>query len=179
MGERLTAEAFADLVQAQRTGAGRWKARCPAHADRSPSLSIRAGADGRILLHCFAGCALDSILAALKLARRDLFAGPPPSPEQTAALRAMQEARERDAKARRKARNDALIRVERFQAAVNKLGAKLVRSPENDVLAEVFHAACWQLHRAETEAEQWNPMRRVSAQDRKDFEQSERIIRTV
>jgi len=84
----MTAAAFAALVQAQRTGAGRWKARCPAHNDRSPSLSIRAGDDGRVLVLCRAGCALDSILSALKLAKRDLFAGPPPSPEQTAAIQA-------------------------------------------------------------------------------------------
>jgi len=179
MGEKLTAELFADLVQAQRTGAGRWKARCPAHADRSPSLSIRAGNDGRVLLRCFAGCALDSILGALRLARRDLFAGPPPSPEQAAALRAAQQAREREARARRRARIDALIRVERLQAVVNRLGAKLARSPERDDLAALFHATCSQLHEAETEAEQWNPMRRVSAQDRTDFEQSEPTIRTV
>lgn len=56
----MTADAFAGLVQAQRTGAGRWKARCPAHADCSPSLSIRAWSDGHVLLHCFAGCALES-----------------------------------------------------------------------------------------------------------------------
>jgi hypothetical protein len=87
----MTADAFADLVQAQRTGAGRWKARCPAHADRSPSLSIRAGDDGRVLVLCRAGCSLDSILAGLKLAKRDLFAGPPPSLEQTAAIQAARE----------------------------------------------------------------------------------------
>jgi len=56
----MTAEAFAALVAASRTGSGRWQARCPAHQHRSPSLSIRAGSDGRVLLHCFAGCALGS-----------------------------------------------------------------------------------------------------------------------
>ena len=32
-------------------------ARCPAHPDRTPSLSVREGVDGRVLLHCWAGCA--------------------------------------------------------------------------------------------------------------------------
>ena len=32
-------------------GGGRYKALCPAHADRSPSLSICEGDDGRVLLH--------------------------------------------------------------------------------------------------------------------------------
>jgi hypothetical protein len=50
---------------------GRWKGRnglcrCPAHADRRPSLSVADGRDGRLLLRCFAGCAFDDILAALR-----------------------------------------------------------------------------------------------------------------
>jgi len=42
-------------------------ARCPAHEDRSPSLSWRELADGRILLHCFAGCSVADVLGALGL----------------------------------------------------------------------------------------------------------------
>jgi len=161
----MTTAAFAALVQAQRTGAGRWKARCPAHNDRSPSLSIRAGDDGRVLVLCRAGCALDSILSALKLAKRDLFAGPPPSPEQTAAIQAAREAHQQAARAERKARLAALDRVEKLQAVVNALGAKLARSPEDDKLAELFHMACDRLHAAETEADKYYPMRRVDAQE--------------
>ena len=56
------------------TGEGRWIARCPAHADRSPSLSVATGDDDdRVLLHCFAGCATDDIVAGLGLEVRDLF----------------------------------------------------------------------------------------------------------
>jgi len=162
----MTAAAFADLVQAQRTGAGRWKARCPAHADRSPSLSIRAGDDGRVLVLCRAGCALESILAALKLAKRDLFAGPPPSPQQQAAIQAAREAHQQAARAERMARLAALDRAGKLQAVVNKLGAKLARSPENDALNQLFHSACDRLHAAETEADKYYPMRRVDAQDK-------------
>lgn len=162
----MTADAFADLVQAQRIGAGRWKARCPAHNDRSPSLSIREGDDGRVLVLCRAGCALESILAALKLAKRDLFAGPPPSPEQTAAIQAARETHQQAARAERKARLAALDRMEKLQAVVNTLGAKLARSPENDALHQLFHSACDRLHAAETEADKHYPMRRVDAQDK-------------
>ena len=56
----------------QRQG-NRWSARCPAHADRSPSLSIKEGDDGRLLLHCFAGCDSKSICNALGLTLADLF----------------------------------------------------------------------------------------------------------
>ena len=174
----MTADAFADLVRAQRIGAGRWKARCPAHNDRSPSLSIREGDDGRVLVLCRAGCSLDSILAALKLAKRDLFAGPPPSPAQTAAIQAAREARQQGARAERKARLDALSQVEKWEAVVNALGAKLARLPDNDVrgaeLTRLFHMACDRLHAAEVEADKYYPMRRVEAQDKEmSREQSE------
>jgi putative DNA primase/helicase len=48
---------------------GRWSpqggmCRCPAHDDRTPSLSVRLGRS-RLLLHCFAGCRASDILRAL------------------------------------------------------------------------------------------------------------------
>ena len=43
-----------------------WMARCPAHDDRKPSLSIRDANDGKILLHCHAGCGQDRVIAALQ-----------------------------------------------------------------------------------------------------------------
>jgi hypothetical protein len=52
--------------------------RCPAHPDRTPSLSVTQAEDGRWLLHCFAGCHPDEILAAAGLGWLDLF---PDAPE--------------------------------------------------------------------------------------------------
>lgn len=57
---------------------GRWSgnqgvACCPAHDDRTPSLSLADGADGRLLLHCHAGCTFTDIQAALR--GRGLIAG--------------------------------------------------------------------------------------------------------
>lgn len=46
---------------------------CPAHEDRVPSLSITEGQDGRVLIHCFAGCDTSDVVAALGLGFRDLF----------------------------------------------------------------------------------------------------------
>ncbi len=57
----------------KQTGAGRWIARCPAHEDKSPSLSIRETDDGRVLLHDFGGCETGDVLAALGLGFADLF----------------------------------------------------------------------------------------------------------
>lgn len=56
-----------------RAASSGWIARCPAHADRSPSLSIREGRDGRTLLRCFAGCDSTAIVRALGLSIADLF----------------------------------------------------------------------------------------------------------
>lgn len=61
------------LDKVKTAGAGKWKACCPAHADRDPSLSIREAADGTVLLHCWAGCETRDVLAAVGLELRDLF----------------------------------------------------------------------------------------------------------
>lgn len=47
--------------------------RCPAHADKGPSLSIAEASDGRILMHCFAGCSVTDVCAAVGLSLDDLF----------------------------------------------------------------------------------------------------------
>jgi 5S rRNA maturation endonuclease (ribonuclease M5) len=39
---------------------------CPAHDDRNPSLSLKDADDGRVLVHCHAGCDQARVLAALK-----------------------------------------------------------------------------------------------------------------
>lgn len=52
---------------------GQWTARCPAHEDKGPSLAIRENPDGRILLHCFAGCPVDNVLGALGMTMDELF----------------------------------------------------------------------------------------------------------
>jgi len=46
--------------------------RCPAHDDRRASLSVGRGDDGRMLLHCQAGCAVDAVLQAAGLTWADL-----------------------------------------------------------------------------------------------------------
>jgi hypothetical protein len=61
------------LAGVRRSGSG-WVARCPAHDDRRPSLSIAEGEDGRVLLYCHAGCATRDVVAAMGLRMADLFA---------------------------------------------------------------------------------------------------------
>lgn len=60
------------LSDVRETSSG-WVARCPAHADDTPSLSIAEAPSGAVLLHCFGGCPTTAVLAALGLEWRDLF----------------------------------------------------------------------------------------------------------
>ncbi|MCK4414944.1 MAG: hypothetical protein KAY32_15525 [Candidatus Eisenbacteria sp.] len=46
---------------------------CPAHEDRTPSLSVSEGEDGRVLIRCHAGCSIEDVIAALELRMADLF----------------------------------------------------------------------------------------------------------
>ena len=50
-----------------------YAALCPAHDDHNASLSIAEGDDGRILLHCWAGCETRDVVAAVGLSLSDLF----------------------------------------------------------------------------------------------------------
>lgn len=61
------------LEKVRKSGNGRWVCRCPAHDDKGPSLAIRELDDGRILLHCFAGCETASVLDAIGMTFDDLF----------------------------------------------------------------------------------------------------------
>ena len=55
-----------------RKGTRGWIARCPAHLDRTPSLSIAEGEKG-VLLKCFAGCAVEDIAESIGLSVSSLF----------------------------------------------------------------------------------------------------------
>jgi len=57
----------------KRIGVDRWLARCPAHDDKHPSLSVRELDGGRLLLHDFAGCSVAEIVASMGLELSDLF----------------------------------------------------------------------------------------------------------
>lgn len=50
-----------------------WTARCPAHEDRRPSLSISEGDEGRALVRCHTGCEIGSVCDALGLRVADLM----------------------------------------------------------------------------------------------------------
>ena len=72
MPSQPVARVLSAIKHATASGAG-WMARCPAHDDRTPSLSIAEGRDGRAVLKCHAGCEPSAIVAAAGLSMRDLF----------------------------------------------------------------------------------------------------------
>lgn len=60
------------LLNARRSGQG-WSARCPAHDDQTPSLSIHEGDDGKVLVMCHAGCKVEAVCGAIGLRVVDLM----------------------------------------------------------------------------------------------------------
>jgi putative DNA primase/helicase len=62
----MTAENIAKALRGHKIGSG-WIARCPAHDDRTPSLSLRDGNDGKVLVRCHAGCEQDKVISTLRL----------------------------------------------------------------------------------------------------------------
>ena len=66
-------ELLVSKLEAVRPSGRGWVARCPAHDDRQPSLSIGEGDAGQALIHCHAGCTAGEIVEALGLTLADLM----------------------------------------------------------------------------------------------------------
>lgn len=73
------------LDRVKAAGPGRWLARCPAHDDKHPSLSVSETSTGTVLVKCWGGCRAEAILGAIGLSFFDLF----PRDQRTARPRAM------------------------------------------------------------------------------------------
>jgi len=64
----MAAHDLINLLQGvKKTGPNRWIAKCSAHEDKRPSLTITEKDDGQVLIHCFGGCGAADILAAVGL----------------------------------------------------------------------------------------------------------------
>lgn len=72
MSRRLLPDVLGQKLDMLRPAGDGWTARCPAHEDRSPSLSVTLTADDKVLLHCHAGCLADDVMAALGITWTDL-----------------------------------------------------------------------------------------------------------
>ena len=61
------------LEKVKPNGNGKYLACCPAHNDKSPSLGIKQDDNGKILIHCFSGCAAPDIVSAVGMQLSDLM----------------------------------------------------------------------------------------------------------
>src|SRR5689334_9648540 len=72
---------FATLISGfegvRRNRTGTYSGSSPANQDKSPSLAIREADDGRLLVHCFAGCSVEEVLDACGLTFSDLYPDKP------------------------------------------------------------------------------------------------------
>jgi len=68
-----TIKRILDKLEGVRSNEKGWQAKCPAHDDAIASLSAGVGEDGRVLLHCHAGCNVADICEAIGLEKKDLF----------------------------------------------------------------------------------------------------------
>jgi hypothetical protein len=160
---------IAERLQARRVRPGRWIAQCPAHVDRAPSLTIADGREGRVLLHCFAGCPLDSILRHAGMSMSHLFAATPqdaPNPKQRAAAARERDRQRAEEAARRRAER---IRIDRLRAdwhdlnqSAAALARKLATLPDKALgaaaITECFHEVLAELRsvdRALMGGEEW------------------------
>ena len=66
----MNIETVVRALRAHRSGSC-WMARCPAHDDRDPSLSIRE-VDGKVLLHCHAGADRSGLASVLMISIRNI-----------------------------------------------------------------------------------------------------------
>src|SRR5262245_29309781 len=61
----MNAEFLARALGGRKASTG-WMARCPAHDDNVPSLSIRDTRNGKVLIYCHAGCSQNHVISALE-----------------------------------------------------------------------------------------------------------------
>lgn len=74
-GEKMTLQEFISLLKKVRKNGAGYTALCPAHDDQQRSLSVEESGS-RILVKCFAGCDAQTIVSALGIRLKDLFADP-------------------------------------------------------------------------------------------------------
>lgn len=127
------AELISCLESVRARGPNKWSAKCPSHADRSPSLSVKEGDDGRVLLHCFAGCTVDEITGALGLRVSALFTDAPATGEGRRAPKAARVDRAALAFRYEMAALDLRLRAERVLSGATGLDTALWSDEERDL----------------------------------------------
>src|SRR5882672_11701867 len=78
---KVSPSEIARLLRGRRSGRGKWMAKCPAHREKTGSLSITDMGQGNTRLNCFGGCNQADVIKAAGLTWRDLKPGGVMTPE--------------------------------------------------------------------------------------------------
>lgn len=111
-------ETVLDRLEGVRKQGGGYRARCPVHGSKGPTLAISEGDDGRVLIHCHAGCSPGAVREKLELPWSAFF------PEGSG------RSRKRRKMDRRNVELESLMLADRLQS-------------ETDVLAELEERRGW------------------------------------
>jgi len=131
-------ELVSGLDAVRRSGCG-YMARCPAHDDRSPSLSIREGERG-LLVRCFAGCSWTDICEAIGVKPKDLFYDTD-GPVDRAAIRRTQ-ARRQAARTRQRAKGRRADALREAGAVLRAATGIEISEWSGEQLDEAMNAVC-------------------------------------
>lgn len=137
----MTSSQIAALLRARRIGKGKWMAKCPAHRERTGSLSITDMGAGNTRLHCFGGCDQKAVLDALGLMWSDLKPEVRIDPEIVRQIRVQEELRKAQKEERTRLLWWTRKRIEYWHRKAETLGRSLWKWPEQAKLARDFHHA--------------------------------------
>ena len=155
----MSASEFAALLHAKRIGRGKWMAKCPAHADKRPSLAISEGNPRKgnfpFAMCCMSqGCTGDEILKAMGLTWKQGLGDKAVSRKEQ--LRADRERAERE-EIRRNVRElviTALRQSAHWYAVAEKIAASMARMPHGNVATAIrYHEALTKARRFEAVAD--------------------------
>lgn len=131
-----------ERLQGVRKHGEAWRADCPLGHSSRGALSVATGDDGRVLLHCFAGCEASDIAAAVGLRLADLY------PER---VTRMTPEERRSARLRARESNwAAALGVLATEATVCEVAAEMIRRGEPMAADDVerVHTASQRIHGA-------------------------------
>src|SRR5437868_1351169 len=115
----MTSQEFVSVLEGVRESSRGAMALCPSHDDMHQSLSICTGTDGRLLVHCFAGCSAQEVCDALGFHVRDLF----PMQKRDPRMWKKQCRREREREKERRRRHLEGFRIDLLRDAMNLINA--------------------------------------------------------
>ena len=115
----MTIHEILERLEGVKSSNGKYTAKCPAHDDSRPSLSIAVGDDGRVLLKCHAACSTEDIVGSMGLSMTDLFPESDMSPRSTRHGKAGRRTRPKTRVVRLGSRQDKYLEMGRLAAEYN------------------------------------------------------------